>query len=59
MNLEDFQLTHNRPIKNSIAKKDFLKNYHQQGAFSNDPDQNVEFMFGEKNNCHQVWNSYL
>ena len=36
-----------------------MKVYHQQGAQLNDPDQNIEFMFGENNKYHQVGNSYL
>ena len=43
----------NEPFDNSIIKRDFLKIYHQQGA------QNIEFIFGENNNFHQVGNSYL
>ena len=59
MSLEDFQLIDNEPIDNSIIKRDFIKVYHQQGAQLNDPDQNIEFVFGENNNYHQVGNSYL
>ena len=59
MSLEDFQLIDNEPIDNSIIKRDFVKVYHQQGAQLNDPDQNIEFIFGENNNYHQIGNSYL
>ena len=59
MSLEDFQLIDNEPIDNSIKKRDYIKIYHQQGAQLNDPDQNIEFIFGENNNYHQVGNSYL
>ena len=59
MSLEDFQLLENEPFDNSVIKKDFLKVYHQQGAQLNDPDRNIEFIFGENNNYHQVGNSYL
>ena len=59
MSLEDFELIDNIEIDNSIIKRDFTKIYHQQGALLNDPDQNVEFIFGENNNYHQVGNSYL
>ena len=52
MSIEDFQLLDNEPFENSIIKKDFLKNYHEQGAQLNQPDQNVEFIFGENNNYH-------
>ena len=59
MSIEDFQLIDNIEIDNSIIKRDFTKIYHQQGAQLNDPDQNIEFIFGENNNYHQVGNSYL
>ena len=58
MSLEDFQLKDNDTIDNSISKRGFLKNYHQQAANSNDSDQNIEFIFGE-NNCHQIGNANL
>ena len=59
MSLEDSQLIDNEPIVNSIIKRDFIKVYHQQGAQLNDPDQNIEFVFRENKNYHQVGNSYL
>ena len=59
MNIEDFQLIDNEPIDNSIKKRDFLKNYHQQGANLNDSDQNVAFIFGENRNYHQIGDAYL
>ena len=59
MSLEDFQVLDNEPFDNSIIKRDFIKIYHQQGAQLNQPDQNIEFIFGENNNYHQVDNSYL
>ena len=59
MSLEDFQLLDNEPFDNSIIKRDFLKIYHQQGAQLNQSDQNIDFIFGENNNYHQVGNSYL
>ena len=59
MSLEDFQLLYNEPFDKSIVKSDHLKIYHQQGAKSNDPDQNVELIFGENNNYHQAGNAYL
>ena len=58
MSLEDFQLLDNEPFDNSIIKRDFLKIYHQQGAQLNQADQNIEFIFGENNNYHQVGNAY-
>ena len=59
MSLEDFQLLDNEPFDNSIIKRDYLEIYHQEGAQLNQPDQNIEFIFGENNNFHQVGNSYL
>ena len=59
MSLEDFQLIDNEPIDNSIAKRDYTKVYHQQGANLNESNQNIEFIFGENNNYHQVGNGYL
>ena len=59
MSLEDFQLLDNESFDNSITKRDFLKVYHQQGAQLNDADQNIEFIFGENNNFHQIGDSYL
>ena len=58
MSLEDFQLLDNESFDNSIIKRDFLKVYHQQGAQLNDADQNIEFIFGENNNFHQIGNAY-
>ena len=59
MSLEDFQLIDNEPIDDSIVKRDYTKVYHQQGANLNDSNQNVEFIFGENNNFHQIGNAYL
>ena len=59
MSIEDFQFLDNEPFNMSIIKRDFLKIYHQQGAQLNQSDQNVEFIFGENNNYHQVDNSYV
>ena len=59
MSLEDFQLLDNEPFDNSIIKRDFLKVYHEQGAQLNDADQNIEFIFGENNNFHQIGNVHL
>ena len=59
MSLENFQLLENEQIDNSIIKRDFVKVYHQQGAQLNDPDQNIEFIFGENNIYHQIGTSYL
>ena len=59
MSLVDFQLVDDESIDNSIIKRDFIKIYHQQGAQLNDADQNIEFIFGDNNNYHQIGNSYL
>ena len=59
MSLEDFLLLDNEPFENSIIKRDFRKIYHQQGAQLIQSDQNIEFIFGENNNYHQIGNSYL
>ena len=59
MSLEDFQLLDNEPFDNSITKRDFTEFYHQQGAHLNQSDQNIEFIFGENNNYHQIGHSYL
>ena len=59
MSLEDFQLLDNESFDNSIIKIDFTKIYHQQGAQLNQSDQNIEFIFGENNNYHQIGNAYL
>ena len=47
------------PIDNNIIKRDFTKVYHQQGAQLNQSDQNIEFIFGDNNNYHQIGNGYL
>ena len=59
MSLEDFQLLDNEPIDNSIIKRDFTKIYHRQGDQLNQSDQNIDLIFGENNNYHQIGNAYL
>ena len=59
MSLEDFQLLDKEPLDNSIIKRDFTKIYHRQGDQLNQSDQNIEFIFGENNNYHQIGNAYL
>ena len=59
MSLEDFQLLDNLPLDNSVIKRDFTKIYHRQGDQLNQSDQNIEFIFGENNNYHQIGNAYL
>ena len=59
MSLEGFQLLDNKPLDNSIIKRDFTKIYHRQGDQLNQSDQNIEFNFGENNNFHQIGNDYL
>ena len=59
MSIENFELLDIEPIDNSIIKRDFSKVHHQQGEFLNNPGRNVESMFGENNNYHQIGNAYL
>ena len=59
MSLEDFELIDNVQIDDSIVKRDYTKVYHNQGANLNDSNQNVDFIFGENNNYHQIGNAYL
>ena len=59
MSLEGFQLLDSEPVDNSIIKRDFTKIYHRQGDQVNQSDQNIEFIFGENNNYHQIGNAYL
>ena len=59
MSLEDFELIDDTTIDNSIIKRVFIKICHQQGANLDNPDQNIEFIFGENNNYHQIGNDYL
>ena len=59
MSLEDFQLLDNESLDNSVIKKEMsLKICHQQGARLNQLDQDIEFIFGENNNFHQIGNGY-
>ena len=57
MSIEDFLLEDNETLDNSFIKRDFLKICHQQAANLNDSDQNKDFVFGEKNNYHQIGNA--
>ena len=59
MSLEVFHLLDNEPFDNSIIKRDFTNFCHQQRAQLNQSDQNIEFIFGENNNYHQIGNGYL
>ena len=59
LSLEDFQLLDNEPLDKSIIKRDFAKIYHQQGDKLNQSNQNIQFIFGENNNYHQVGNADL
>ena len=54
----DFQLKDNEAFDRSIMKRDFLKIY-QQEANLNDSDQNIEFIYGQINNYHQIGTVYL
>ena len=59
MNLKAFRLLEKTPIDKSAVKRYFLKVNHQQGAQLSDPNQNIEFNFGEINKDHQSGKSYL
>ena len=59
MSFEHFQLLDKEPLDNSIIKRDFTKKYHRQGDQLNQSDQNIELIFGENNNYHQIGNAYL
>ena len=59
MSIEDSLLLDNETIDSSTIKRSFLKLYHQQAANINASDQNNDFIFGEKNNYHQIGNAYL
>ena len=59
MSLEDFQFLDKEPFDENIVKRVFSKMYCKQGAQLNQSDQNIEFIFGEKNNYHQIGNGYL
>ena len=59
MSLEDFQILDNESFDNAVIERDFTKRYHRQGDHLNQSDQNIEFIFGENNNYHQVANAYL
>ena len=59
MSFEDFQLMNDTRFDFPIIRRDFSKIYHQQGANVNDSDKNIDFSFGEINNCYQIGNAYL
>ena len=59
MSLEDFQRLDNEQLDDSNIKRDFTKIYHRQGDQLNQSDENIEFIFGENNNYHQISNAYL
>ena len=59
MSLGKFHLLDNEPFDTSIIKRDVFKVYHQRRADLNQSDQNIEFIFGENNNYHQIGNAYL
>ena len=40
-------------------KRDHSKVYHQQGAQLTQSNQNIDFIFGDNNNYHQIGNAYL
>ena len=57
MSLENFQFLDKEPSDNSIIEREYTKVYHQQGAILNDSHQNVDFIFGENNNYHEIGNA--
>ena len=59
MSLEDFQLTDNEPRDNSIIKRYFTKVFHRQGDQLSQSDQNIAYIFAEKNNYHLIGIAYL
>ena len=59
MRFENFYLIDNETTDSLIIKRDFPKIYRQQAARLIDSDQNNAYIFGEKNNYHQVESSYL
>ena len=59
MSLEYFQILDNEPLDNSTIERDFTKFYHRQGDQLNQSDENIEFIFGENNNYHQIGNACL
>ena len=59
MGLEDFRFLGKESIDNSIIKRDFAKLYHRQGDELNKSDQNIEFIFGDNKNYHQIGNADL
>ena len=58
MSLEVFQILDIEPIDNSIIKRESTKVYHQSGANLKNSNQNIDFIFGENNNYHQIGNAY-
>ena len=59
MSLDDFRLLDFEPLDNSIIQRDFTKIYHRQGDQLHQWDRNIEFIFCENNNYHQIGNAFL
>ena len=59
MRIEDFKLIDTKTIDISIIKTDYSKIYHQKGANKYNADQDIESIFGEINNYHQIGNAYI
>ena len=57
--LRRFSILDNEALDNSIITRDFTKIYHRQGDQLNQSDQNIESIFGENHNYHQIGNAYL
>ena len=54
--LEEIQLKDDRAIDTSNIRRDFLKIHQKQGAKMNVSDQDIEFIFTEDENYHQIGN---
>ena len=59
MSLDDFQLLDNETDDNSMIQRVLSKVYHRQGARKDNFDQNIEIIFAENINYHQISNAYL
>ena len=59
MCVEKFELIESEGIDNSIIRRGFLRNYHQQRTIVEYSVQNVEIISGRNNSYHQKGNGYL
>ena len=58
MNLERFQLLDGTRIVISSNNRDYMKLFHQKGAYLGKSNQGNDFNFGDTNNYHQLDNAY-